>query len=133
MFVATPTQAAVYQTDRSIESSPLISEEHRQRIQECLPTFLPRQYSLVSPIKRGHQDARNYIVEAGEAKYLLKLLPYDLKEEDALKELYMIQEGSLLNIAPRVFASSDIQRAVLMEYIEGPTLRDRKKISATLP
>ena len=122
MFIATPAPAEIYQIDYSMEISPLISEEHRLKIQEYLPEFLPGQSFSVSPIKRGHQDARNYLVEAGSTKYLLKLIPFDLKEEEALKELYMIQEGSLLGIAPQVIASSDTGRAVLMEYIEGPTL-----------
>lgn len=92
------------------------------RIEECLAAFLPGQSVSVNPIKRGHQDARNYLVETNGAKYLLKLLPHDLEEEDALKEIYMIREGALLGIAPRVIASSDRKRAVLMEYIETPTL-----------
>lgn len=121
-YVAHDCPAQLYQLNSSVELSSLILEEHGKRIRDCLSTFLPRLHSLVKPIHRGHSDARNYIVAAGDSKYLLKLIPLDLAEPVSLKELYMIQEASHLGIAPKVIASSDSQRAVLMEYIEGPTL-----------
>ncbi len=113
--------------DRFIEVSPLISKEHEQRIRESLSAFLSGRIATVSPIKRGHQEARNYFVESEGAKYLLKLLPFELSESDALKELYMIEAGSSLGIAPHVVFASNALRAVLMEYTGSDSILPQRK------
>jgi thiamine kinase-like enzyme len=95
-----------------------VSEETRVNI--FLRSFFPQENVIIKPFHRGHQSPRNYLLDLAGQEYVLRLLPLSASENEVQKELYMIQEASHLDLAPKVVHI--FERAVLMEYVNEPTL-----------
>lgn len=106
--------------------SAILSPPVAAKVQTLLETFFqdcPSDQIKLKPLTGGYSGANMFLITAGDKQYVFRIIPDRVPAFKAKKELYAMQKAADLGIAPPIYWISNDEREILMQFIDGGTLR----------